>query len=55
MVAYDRSLQLTKNRYAAGVASKADVVLAEAQLKTTQAQTIDIGVQRANSSMPSRC
>jgi outer membrane protein TolC len=36
-----------KNRYAAGVASKADVVLAEAQLKTTQAQAIDVGVQRA--------
>jgi NodT family efflux transporter outer membrane factor (OMF) lipoprotein len=47
VLAYDKSLQLTKNRYAAGVASKADVVLAEAQLKTTQAQAIDIGVQRA--------
>jgi NodT family efflux transporter outer membrane factor (OMF) lipoprotein len=47
VVAYDKSLQLTKNRYAAGVASKADIVLAEAQLKTTQAQAIDLGVQRA--------
>ena len=47
VLAYDKSLQLTKNRYAAGVASKADVVLAEAQLKTTQAQAIDLGVQRA--------
>ncbi len=47
VAAYERSLQLTKNQYAAGVAAKADVVQAETQLKTTQAQAIDIGVQRA--------
>ena len=45
--AYDKSLQLTQNRYAAGVVAKADVVQAQTQLKTTQAQAIDIGVQRA--------
>ena len=45
--AYDRSLQLTRNRYAAGVVARADVVQAETQLKTTQAQAIDVGVQRA--------
>ncbi len=45
--AYKKSLQLTKNRYDNGVASKADVLQAEAQLKTTQAQMIDIGVQRS--------
>jgi NodT family efflux transporter outer membrane factor (OMF) lipoprotein len=45
--AFERSLELTKNRYAVGVAGKADVVQAEAQLKSTQAQAIDIGVQRA--------
>jgi len=45
--AYQKSLELTKNRYASGVASRADVLLAETQLKTTQAQAIDIGVQRA--------
>ena len=45
--AFGKSLELTRNRYAAGVAAKVDVVQAEAQLKSTQAQSIDIGVQRA--------
>jgi NodT family efflux transporter outer membrane factor (OMF) lipoprotein len=45
--AFGKSLELTRNRYAAGVAAKVDVVQAEAQLKSTQAQAIDIGVQRA--------
>ena len=45
--AFERSLQLTQNRYAAGVAAKVDVVQAETQLRTTQAQAIEIGVQRA--------
>ncbi len=44
--AFERSLELTKNRYAVGVAGKADVVQAETQLKSTQAQAIDLGVQR---------
>src|SRR5713226_5659217 len=44
---FEKSLQLTNNRYAAGVASRADVLQAETQLKTTQAQAIDVGVQRA--------
>jgi NodT family efflux transporter outer membrane factor (OMF) lipoprotein len=44
---YEQFLQMTKNRYAAGVASQADVSQAEAQLKQTQAQAIDVGVQRA--------
>jgi NodT family efflux transporter outer membrane factor (OMF) lipoprotein len=47
VAAYETSLQLTKNQYAAGVAAKADVVQAETQLRTTQAQAIDVGVQRA--------
>ena len=47
VAAYQKSLELTKNRYEVGVASKLDVVQAEAQLKTTQAQAIDIDVQRA--------
>ena len=38
---------VTKNRYGSGVASRADVLQAETQLKTTQAQAIDVGVQRA--------
>ncbi len=45
--AYDRSLQLTRNQYAVGVAGRSDVALAETQLKSTQAQAIDAGVQRA--------
>ena len=44
---YEKSLQLTKNRYNVGVAAKSDVIQAEAQLKSTQAQAIDLGVQRA--------
>jgi len=47
IVAYQKSLELTQNRYASGVASRADVLQAEALLKSTQAQSIDIGVQRA--------
>lgn len=47
IAAYERSLQVTKNRYDAAVASKADVLQAQTQLKTTQAQMIELGVQRA--------
>ena len=47
VIAFQKSLELTKNRYAAGVASKGDVLLAETQLKITQAQAIDVGVLRA--------
>lgn len=45
--AYQRTVELTRNRYAAGVAARVEVVQAEVQLKSTQAQLIDIGVQRA--------
>jgi len=45
--AYQRSQQLTRNQYAVGVAARADVAQAETQLKSTQAQAIDAGVQRA--------
>jgi NodT family efflux transporter outer membrane factor (OMF) lipoprotein len=45
--AYQQSLHLTENRYASGVASQADVLQAQTQLKSTQAQVIDVGVQRA--------
>ena len=47
IAAYSKSLQLVQNQYAAGVVAKADVITAQAQLKTTQAQAIDLGVQRA--------
>lgn len=47
IVAYERSQQITRNRYEAGVAGRSDVVQAETQLRSTQAQAIDLGVQRA--------
>ena len=43
---YQKSLELTRNRYNAGVAARVELVLAEQQLKSTQAQAIDVGVQR---------
>lgn len=46
IAAYEKSLELTKNRYTGGIASRADVLQAETQLKSTQAQAIDVGVQR---------
>jgi len=45
--AYQRSLELTQNRYNAGVAARVDVVQAEVQVKSAQAQLIDVGVERA--------
>jgi NodT family efflux transporter outer membrane factor (OMF) lipoprotein len=47
VAAFQKSLDLTKNRYDAGVAAKVDVVQAETQLKSTMADAIDLGVQRA--------
>ncbi|WGS49905.1 efflux transporter outer membrane subunit [Paraburkholderia sp. D15] len=45
--AYKRSLQLTQNQYAAGVAARSDVIQAQTQLQSAQAAAIDNGVQRA--------
>jgi NodT family efflux transporter outer membrane factor (OMF) lipoprotein len=47
VVDFEKSLQLTRNRWAGGVASRADVVQAETQLETARAQAIDLGVDRA--------
>lgn len=47
IAAFETSLKLTQSRYRGGVASAADVAQAETQLKTTQAQATDVGVQRA--------
>jgi NodT family efflux transporter outer membrane factor (OMF) lipoprotein len=44
---YERSLQLTRNQYAVGVASRGDVVQAEAQLMSTRSQALDATVTRA--------
>ena len=45
--AYRRSLEITRNRFEAGVAGRVDVAQAETQLRTTEAQAIDLGIQRA--------
>jgi NodT family efflux transporter outer membrane factor (OMF) lipoprotein len=47
VAAFRRSLELTENRYRAGVAARADVVAADAQVKSAAAQALDLGVQRA--------
>ena len=44
---FEQSLQLTEERFNAGVASGADVAQAKTQLETTRAQLIDVGVGRA--------
>jgi NodT family efflux transporter outer membrane factor (OMF) lipoprotein len=47
VAAYRKVYDLTKNRYASGVASRGDLAQAETQLKSTQAQAVDLGVQRS--------
>lgn len=47
IVAYQRSLEITRNRREAGVASRADVAQAETELRSTQARAIDLGIRRA--------
>lgn len=45
--AYTKSLELTQNRYKVGVATRADIVQAQTQLKSAQAQALDVAVTRA--------
>jgi len=47
VAAYARSLRLTENQYRAGIVPKSDVSQAQTQLKSTQAQAIDLRWQRA--------
>jgi len=47
LAAYQRTLDITRNQYEAGVAAASDVVTAETQLQATQAQLIAVGVSRA--------
>ncbi len=47
IVAYQRNLQLTINRYNGGVASKSDVTLAQTSLAGAQAQSTDLRIVRA--------
>ena len=47
IVAYQRSLRTTENRYKAGMVTRADVSQALTQLRNTQAQRLDLDWQRA--------
>ena len=47
VVAYQKALDLTTDRYTGGLAAKVEVEQAATQLQSTQAQDIDVGVQRA--------
>jgi len=47
VVSYQRFLDLTTNQYNSGIVSRAAQAAAQTQLDTTQAQLIDLGVQRA--------
>ena len=44
---YQRTLQITQNRYAAGVAAKTDVLQAQTQLANAQAEALGLERQRA--------
>ena len=46
VAAYGKSLDITRNQHAAGVVTRLDVAQAETQLKSAQAQAIDIDLQR---------
>ncbi len=44
---YQRTLQITQNRYAAGIAAKTDVLQAQTQLANAQAEQLGLARQRA--------
>jgi NodT family efflux transporter outer membrane factor (OMF) lipoprotein len=47
LVAYQKALDLTQNRYQGGLTAKAEVAQARTQLETTRAQDIGLGVTEA--------
>lgn len=47
VVAYQKALDLTQNRYHGGLSPRSEVAQARTQLESTRAQDIDTGVQRA--------
>ncbi len=47
VAAYEKALELTRNRYRGGVATAVDVAQAESQLETTRAQLVDLQARRA--------
>lgn len=44
---YKQTLTITQNQYKAGVVSQADVITAQTQVLTVEAQAINVGVERA--------
>jgi len=44
---YRKALELTRNRFEAGLVAKTDVLQAETQLKSSEAQSMDLGVVRS--------
>ena len=46
VAAYQRAMQITQNQYRAGTTASIDYVTALAQLQSTQAQLVGVGVQR---------
>ncbi len=47
VVNYQRSLTIVQNQYDAGTAARSALITARTQLQTTQAQAVNVGVQRA--------
>ncbi len=47
VAAYEKALELTRNRYTGGVATAVDVAQAQAQLEATRAQLVDLEARRA--------
>ncbi|AXC10938.1 Heavy metal RND efflux outer membrane protein, CzcC family [Acidisarcina polymorpha] len=47
VTAFQQSYELTMNRFKGGIATESDVALAQTQLQSTVAQSIDLGVARA--------
>jgi len=47
ITSFEQFLQLTKDRFDAGIASGGDVAQAQTQLETARAQLIDVGINRA--------
>ena len=47
MAAYEKALEVTRNRYQAGVAQRYDVTQAQTQLENVRAQYLDLGITRA--------
>jgi NodT family efflux transporter outer membrane factor (OMF) lipoprotein len=45
---FERALQITNNRYAAGVVGRVDILQAETQLRNARADAADLGRQRAS-------